>query len=189
MGLESASDRVRDACVRKGFSFDDFASAAEKLRGAGISVRTYLLLKPPFLGEGDAVADAKGSIARAAPYSDTISLNPVNVQRRTAVERMWRRAEYRPPWLWSLVEVLATAEKGGSRLVSSPSGGGTPRGVHNCGKCDDALLKAVEQFSFTQDASAFNGLECTCRERWKDVLELERFAMTAVDVERISQRE
>ena len=185
MGLETASDRVRERCVRKGFTFADFIVASGKLRGAGATVRTYLLLKPPFLGEADAMADAVASLKAAAEHSDVISINPVNVQRRTLVERMWRRAEYRPPWLWSLAEVLRTAEKGKARLVSSPSGGGTKRGVHNCGSCDDGFLSAVEKFSMTQDADAFDGLDCACRDRWRDALELETLAMTTTDLERV----
>lgn len=186
MGLETASDRVRERCARKGFSFADFAEASKMLRSAGSNVRAYLLLKPPFLGEADAMADARSSVEKASAHSDVISLNPVNVQRRTFVERMWRRAEYRPPWLWSLKEVLTTAKKDSARLVSSPSGGGTNRGAHNCGKCDQLFLDAVAKYSLAQDAAVFRGLECSCRERWLDALELESRAMTTMDMERSS---
>jgi len=189
MGLETASDRVRERCVRKGFSLADFVAASKLLRGAGSTVRTYLLLKPPFLGEADAMADALNSIKLASSHSDVISLNPVNVQRRTVVERMWRRAEYRPPWLWSLAEVLAKADNGKARLVSSPSGGGTSRGAHNCEKCDAGFLDAVAKYSLTQDAGAFRGLDCGCSERWRDALELENRAMTTIDLERSAWRD
>jgi hypothetical protein len=189
MGLETASDRVRERCVRKGFTFADFTGASGLLRKAGATVRAYLLLKPPFLGEADAMADAIASVKAAAAHSDVISINPVNVQRRTVLERMWRRAEYRPPWLWSLAEVLRTADRGRARLVSSPSGGGTKRGVHNCGECDSKFLESVEKFSMTQDAIAFDGLDCGCKERWRDALEFEKLAMTTVDMERVGWRE
>jgi hypothetical protein len=189
MGLETASDRVRERCVRKGFTFADFVGVSKLLRGAGTTVRTYLLLKPPFLGEADAMADAVASVKAAAAHSDVISINPVNVQRRTVVERMWRRAEYRPPWLWSLAEVLRTAERGKARLVSSPSGGGTKRGAHNCGKCDAGLLSVVEKFSLTQDAISLDGQECGCKERWRDTLDHETLAMTTVDMERVGWRD
>ncbi|MFH0815705.1 MAG: archaeosine biosynthesis radical SAM protein RaSEA [Methanobacteriota archaeon] len=188
MGLETANDSVRERCVRKGFTFADFSAASESLRGAGSTVRTYLLLKPLFLGEADAMADALSSVGTASAHSDVISLNPVNVQRRTLVERMWRRAEYRPPWLWSIAEVLSKAEKGKARLVSSPSGGGTQRGAHNCGKCDAVFLDAVSKYSLTQDADVFRGLGCECSELWRDILELESRAMTTTDLERTSWR-
>jgi len=38
--------------------------------------------------------------------TQTISLNPTNVQRNTAVEYLWKRKQYRPAWLWSMVEIL-----------------------------------------------------------------------------------
>jgi radical SAM enzyme (TIGR01210 family) len=180
---------VRERCVRKGFSFADFISASRLLRAAGSTVRAYLLLKPPFLGEADAIADALRSVELASAHSDVISLNPVNVQRRTVVERMWHRAEYRPPWLWSLAEVLATAKKGKTRLVSSPSGGGTSRGAHNCGKCDAGFLDAIAKYSLIQESGVFRGLECGCSERWRDALELENRALTTIDLERSSWRD
>jgi hypothetical protein len=186
IGLETASDAVRDRCVNKGFSFADFEDACGRARDAGADIRTYLLLKPPYMTEGQAVADALGSIARAGPLSQTISVNPVNVQRDTPVEAMWKRSLYRPPWLWSLVDVLRKGvELTGARLVSAPSGGGSRRGVHNCGRCDEAVLKSVGSFSLGAGAAALDGLNCPCRERWLSYLEVEQFAGTAGDLERL----
>ena len=123
-----------------------------------IPLRTYLLLKPPFLTEARAIQDTVASVEVAQRYSDTISINPLNVQTDTLVEALWRRGDYRPPWIWSLIEVLkATAGRGRARVMSSPSGGGTPRGVHNCGKCDRKLLDAVERFSVNQDVAELDG--------------------------------
>jgi radical SAM enzyme (TIGR01210 family) len=201
IGLETASDRVRERCVRKGFTFAQYAEAARAARDAGCRVRTYLLLKPPFLSEVDALRDTLSSVAAAAAHSDVISVNPVNVQGGTLVERLWRRGEYRPPWLWSVVELLALASgrkgpgvgitgleplalRGKLRLVSSPSGGGSQRGTHNCGKCDARVLEAITKFSLTQDRTALEGLCCTCVERWRSLLALEPFAATTINVEK-----
>ena len=189
LGLETASDRVRERCVRKGFTFESYVRAAGQIRELGCSVRTYLLLKPLFLNERDAIADALASIRSAAEHSDVISINPVNVQNGTLVEKLWRRGEYRPPWLWSLVEALSKGEAGKARLVSSPSGGGTNRGAHNCLECDQTVLDAVRGFSMTGERKALEGLACECREKWLDMLALEPLAMTTVDLARISRTE
>lgn len=186
VGLETASDEIRDRCVNKGFSWADFEGACERTRDAGADVRTYLLLKPPYLTEGQAIADALASIERAGRLSATVSVNPVNVQRDTHVEALWKKSLYRPPWLWSLVDVLQRGSAlTSARLVSAPSGGGSRRGVHNCGKCDDAVLKAVEAFSLTGDATALAKPKCACRERWLDYIDAERFAGTSGDLERL----
>ncbi len=179
IGLESASDAILEKSINKHMKFEDFVAAATTARQLGVLVKTYLLIKPPFLTEREAIEDAVESIRKAAPYTTTFSFNPMNVQNFTLVEHLWHRGEYRPPYLWSIVEILRRAKSlTGARLQCDPTGGGSRRGAHNCGKCDDAVLSAIRRFSLTQDARALDGLEevkCECREEWKDLLDTERF--------------
>lgn len=185
IGLESANEEVLRKCVRKGFTVDDYRRAAEALNAAGIPLRTYLLLKPPFLTERAAVEDAVASIAYSSRFSESVSVNPVNVQRGTVVESLFRRGDYRPPWLWSLVEVLRRgSELSQCRLMSSPSGGGTVRGVHNCDACDRKILEAVQRFSFEQKIEDLDGLECGCRDEWTTLMDVQGTMGTTVDVGR-----
>ncbi|MCU0860692.1 MAG: archaeosine biosynthesis radical SAM protein RaSEA [Methanomassiliicoccales archaeon] len=185
LGLESGNDLVLRECINKGFRVQDYIRAASLIKQRGMRVRTYLLLKPPYLTERQALEDTVASIRLASAYSDSVSVNPVNVQRDTIVESLFRRGDYRPPWLWSLVEALRTRrELGGVRVFSSPSGAGTPRGAHNCGKCDAAVIAAVERFSFSQDLQDLEGLECECRARWRAQLELQDHMRTSVDLDR-----
>jgi len=185
IGLETANEEVLRKCVRKGFTVQDYARAADVLRDRNIPLRTYLLLKPPYLTERAAVQDAVMSIEYASKHSESVSVNPVNVQRDTVVDMLWRRGNYRPPWLWSLVEVLRKgSELSSCRLMSSPSGGGTVRGVHNCDRCDRKVLDAVQRFSFSQDLDDLGGLECGCRKEWAALMDLQDTMGTTVDVER-----
>ena len=176
IGLESASDEVLEKSVNKSFRVKDYVRAAGFLRDAGVPLKTYLLLKPPFMTEKEAMDDAIRSIIFAAGYSSEISLNPINIQSHTLVDYLWRRGEYRAPWLWSVVEVLKRAkpEIGAVRLVSWPTAGGTKRGAHNCGKCDRQVMRAIEEFSLHQDISVFDGLSCDCLEEWRDTLNIQR---------------
>jgi radical SAM enzyme (TIGR01210 family) len=184
IGLESANETVSKKCVNKGFLFDDFVKAARTVKDTGASVRTYLLVKPPFMTEKEAITDAVGSARKAAEYSDVISFNPVNVQKGTLVEKLWRKAEYRPPWLWSVLEVLEGTKGLGPRIVCGPSGGGTSRGAHNCGSCDSSILKAIDEFSIGTRKD-FKDINCQCKELWLDTLDLEIAMRTHADVQRI----
>ncbi|HUT27193.1 MAG TPA: archaeosine biosynthesis radical SAM protein RaSEA [Methanomassiliicoccales archaeon] len=185
LGLESASDKVLRCSVRKGFGTKDYLRAAEAVNSRGFPVRTYLLLKPPYLTESAAIDDTLRSVKFAAPYSDSISINPLNVQKETLVEGLWRRGDYRPPWIWSLFEVLKSkAELPGVRLFSSPSGAGTQRGVHNCPDCDRRLLDILEKFNFEQDVELLGGHHCHCRKEWNSLVGLEELMRTSVDVSR-----
>ena len=58
IGLETASDLIRENVIRKGFSFQDFVDASEAVHRQGGHVKAYLLLKPPLLSEGQAMRDA-----------------------------------------------------------------------------------------------------------------------------------
>lgn len=183
LGLESANDFVLENSINKGFRLEDYISAAKILNDMDIGVKTYLLIKPPFLSEREGINDAVNSAETIANYTQTISFNPVNVQRFTLVEKLWRNGEYRTPWLWSVVEVLKQSSKlKGVRLMSSPTAGGTKKGAHNCGKCDADILNGIKEFSLTQNISFLNDLSCNCREDWHDVLSVEDFAKTHGDL-------
>jgi len=114
VGLETATDRVRRDCVNKYFDYADFEAAAESAHDAGAGIKAYLLMKPPFLTEREALADMVSSIRRCADHAHTVSMNPCNVQRYTMVDELHFRGGYRPPWLWSVAAPTPT-------LSSSPT--------------------------------------------------------------------
>lgn len=171
-GLETSSDVIREESIRKGFRTVDFLRALEVLKRTGAGSKVYLLLKPLFLTEREAIEDVVGSFEFLKDlYVQTISVNPVNVQKGTLVERLYREGKYRPPWLWSLIYVLKVGKAiaGDRRVMSEPSGGGRPRGPHNCFRCDRRVLRAIRDFSYSPDNS-LRRLEvdrCVCIRSWR----------------------
>jgi hypothetical protein len=170
MGLETSNDLIREHVIRKGFTFQEFVDASEEVHRQGGRVKAYLLLKPPLLTEGQALRDAISSAREAQKHADVLSLNLCNVQRNTQVERMWERGEFRPPWLWSALEVLKSVP---GPIVCDPVGAGTRRGPHNCGQCDAAVAEAIRVHALTQDISLFDNLDCECKAAWRELMELE----------------
>lgn len=181
VGLETSNDTIRKDCINKGFTFEDFVRASESAEKKNATVKAYLLLKPPFISEGDAVKDILQSINDAAEHAGTISVNLCNVQKGTLMDEMFERGDYRPPWLWSAVEVLKLGKEANpdTVIMSDPVAAGSKRGPHNCGKCDNDVAEAIRVFSLTQDKGVFEGLSCECRELWKKVVELESFTFGA----------
>jgi radical SAM enzyme (TIGR01210 family) len=180
-GLESTNDRVLRYSVNKMWGLKEHARAAALVREAGATVKTYLLVKPPFLTEREAIEDAVRSGHEADPHSDTISFNPVNVQSHTLVDRLFHRREYRPPWLWSVVEVLERTRDLAAHVKSHPTAGGMRRGAHNCGVCDRRVIDAIEEFSLGLRED-FADLDCACRETWRAQLDLQDFLTGTGDV-------
>jgi radical SAM enzyme (TIGR01210 family) len=184
IGLESANPEILRRSVRKGFSPTDYENAAIRLRDGGVPLRTYLLLKPPYLTERAAMFDTIASAAFAAPYSESVSINPVNVQAGTFLEDLWRRGDYRPPWMWTLLEVLKASVRPGVRVFSSPSGAGTRRGVHNCDNCDAKAIDALKAFSLSQDISDLEIPICSCRKEWQAAVDLQDGMLSSADMRR-----
>ncbi|XVH32452.1 archaeosine biosynthesis radical SAM protein RaSEA [Haloferacaceae archaeon DSL9] len=170
VGLETATDRVRRDCVNKYFDFEDFVAASEEADAAGAGIKAYLLMKPPFLSEPEAVEDMKSSIRRCAAYAHTVSMNPCNVQRYTMVDELYFNGGYRPPWLWSVAEVLRDTADADAIVVSDPVGHGSDRGPHNCGECDDRVQRAIKDFDLRQDPTVFEQVDCECKATWKHVM-------------------
>jgi len=174
IGLETSTDLLRTLAINKGFSFKAYTTAAKRLRHHRFGVKTYVLMKPPFVTEKEALDDCVRTAKDAKPYATMLSLNPTNVQRHTVVEYLWKRHQYRPAWLWTVVEFLKQSKKITNMPVKCDVvGGGSIRGAHNCGTCDRAVLDAIAHFSLSQKTSAFKGLSCSCQEQWRDQLDTE----------------
>jgi len=175
IGLETSNDFIRENCINKGFTFEDFVKAVKKLRKYGIRVKAYLLLKPPFVSEKEAIEDALRSSMDIKELVDVISLNLMYIPSKTYVERLWRRNLYRPPWLWSAVEVLRKVSNEGMEIISDPVAAGSIRGPHNCGRCDRKVEKAIRNFSLSQNVEDLN-VSCDCIHIWRRVLEFENYS-------------
>ena len=177
VGLETANDFVREHAINKGFTFSDYQKAAKTLKKYDVKLKTYVLVKPPFLTEKESITDSLSTIKKIDPFTDSISLNPTNVQRNTAVEYLWKRKQYRPAWLWSIVEILKQSKNlTDARIKCDVAGGGNIRGAHNCRSCDHKFLDAIADFSLSQDMKVFDDLKCECKEQWLDQLDIENLS-------------
>jgi radical SAM enzyme (TIGR01210 family) len=174
IGLETSDDAIREKNINKGFSFCDFRNAAQRAHKAGAGVKAYLLFKPLFLTEAEAIADMKTSFTDALPHAEMLSMNPCTVQKNTELEFYWKRGAYRPPYLWSVLALLAAAPV---HVTCDPLGGGQKRGPHNCGKCDYEIVRGIRDYSLSGDRdliAALLEMTCSCRQEWDLVLSEEK---------------
>lgn len=184
IGVESCNHRVLKDSVNKGHSFEEFPRAARICHENGVSVKAYLMCKPPFLKEYDALRDSTATIVAASPYADMVSLNPTNVQSNTLVDALFKRGSYRPPWLWTIVKALldgrTVAEENGftGMLKSDVIAAGQSRGAHNCGTCDENVAGYLKKYKATQDKKylqqCLDQVKCSCRAQWQWTLEMGR---------------
>lgn len=188
IGLETSQDTIRNIAINKGFSFQEYKQAISLIHDHKFSVKTYVLIKPPFLTEKEAIQDGKQTIDHVLSLStdtDILSFNPTTVQKNTLVEYLWWRRQYRPPWLWSIIEILkyGSMQEKKIRLQCDITGGGKKRGAHNCKECNQKVLSAINDFSLYQDPKVFLNLDCSCKQLWLDQLCLEPISFgSLVDV-------
>lgn len=101
MGLETAHPEVLEK-LNKRMTLDQFARAGAYLRNNEIALRVFILVKPPFLDEAEAVHWAKRSLDFAFDSGASVaSLIPTRLGSG-ALEALAARGEFAPPKLSTL---------------------------------------------------------------------------------------
>lgn len=194
MGLEARDRVVRNICINKQGSNDEFVRAARLISEAGFYSLAYILLKPPFIGEAEAIDEAVETAHFAAESGfSRISFEPMSVHSYTLVDALVKANLYRPPWLWSVVEVVRRCEDIGS-IFGVGGVGYYPLPTEYCRNkcsrepsCSNTLIDAIMRWNATRRLDVFEGLSCDCMEVWRNecdaaLLPLRHRMQTQLDV-------
>ena len=104
LGLETAQREVLEK-LNKGMTLDQFARAADYLRKAGIAVRAFVIVRPPFTSEDEAAHWAERSIDFAFDCgAGAVSLIPGRAGNG-AMDALQAQGDFAPP-LITTVEVV-----------------------------------------------------------------------------------
>ena len=146
-----------------------------------MKIKTYVLIKPLFLTEKESINDCIDTVKKIKNLTDVISFNPTNAQRKTLVEYLWKRHYYRPPWLWSVEEILKKSKQIYDGVIKCDVvGGGSARGANNCNNCNKDILKQITDFSLSQNINVFSDIICDCKEKWLDQIDLEKLTFGSI---------
>lgn len=111
IGLDVADDGLLRR-LNKPTSVAAFRAAAARLREAGIHLRVFVLIQPPFVGEGEAVAlSCRTFEAARAAGARVVSLLPVIASHRP-LDRLADAGFYAPPSLETVYDVAARCAGG-----------------------------------------------------------------------------
>lgn len=173
MGLEAQDRVIRNICINKQGSNDQFRRAVNLLAKSGFRSLAYVLLKPPFLSEEEAIVEAIKTIHFAADIGfSRISFEPMSIHSYTLVDALAKSGIYQPPWLWSVVEVVKACHGVGGMLGIGGIGY-YPLPVEYCRNrcedepaCSDAFTRAIINWNATRDVEVFSGLSCACKRGW-----------------------
>ena len=118
IGLETADDFIRKICLNKGFSRTEFEAAVNHIgslppeKSKRISVTAYILVKPPWLTEAEAINDVIETIEYLSDLSSVSGisiipkLEPAVISQGTLLSLLWEAGEYKPMNYWMLLEIL-----------------------------------------------------------------------------------
>jgi len=177
-GFETSNQEIMRLCINKGFSLKKFNRCYSRLLQIGVDIRPLLLLKPPFLTEGEAIADVISTVDYLVSRGIyDIDLEVTTVQKNTVVHQLWMKNFYRPPWLWSIIEILLQCKSkhyDNLHFYISPweySIESLDR-ARNCGECDKKVKESISLYNQHFDITVFKDLECpSCKESWKKTVQ------------------
>lgn len=108
MGLETAHPEVL-ARLNKGITLESFQRAAEFLKRAGIALRVFVLVQPPFLAESEAVDWAVRSVGVAFDAgASVVTLIPTR-GGNGAMERLASAGDFVPPTIGTFEAAFAAS--------------------------------------------------------------------------------
>lgn len=107
IGLQSADEFIRKVCVGTSFSKLQFEKAVSISKQLGVRVKPYVMIKPPFLSDSEALIDVK----RAARYLvsiglDNVTLCPTRIAPNTLVEKLHGSGAYDVPHPFTVLAAL-----------------------------------------------------------------------------------
>lgn len=174
MGLELVDDHLRYICINKGFSLKQFERAATIIV-PHFHLRTYAMLKPPFLNERESIEQAVATIEYAFKAGSTsVSLEACTIQDYTFTKFLYEKGFYQTAWLWSIIEVIKRTAHLGKVVVGLFQFYPSPTIVpYNCDQCSERVMEAIRQYNRSLNAKVFDDLNCKCKDEWDKVTQKE----------------
>lgn len=170
IGLESENDHTRNRLIRKGLSKTVFEETVRMSVDAGVDIQAYIFLKPVGLSEKEALEDTLKSIRYALSTGVAeIEISSAFVQPSTAMVDAYRRGEFRPPYLWSILEIIRqTQENGWPVSIGGFDDSPPPLAIpSNCPDCSFPIYNAIERFRQTRTLDTIPN--CLCKTNWEEL--------------------
>lgn len=166
IGLQSADALVRETLVNTRISQISFERALAVMKRLGVTPKVYLMVKPPFLTDGEAVTDVVQSVDYLTGLGvEGMTLCPTRVSRNTVAWELWQAGLYQPPNLWTLVDVVRRVHERLAVRVACVNLRGTDfESVFPdaCERCADRVVDALMRFGETGDPGDLPA-DCSCR--------------------------
>lgn len=166
IGFQSSNELIREVLVNTRVSRRQFQSALQVLQDVGAEPKIYLMIKPPFVSEEEALTDVIQSVAYIKERGiHGVTLCPTRVSKNTVAWELYKGGDYAPPNLWTVLEAVKLANRDAEvRVACINLRGSDFESVFpdSCPNCADAIVDGLLDFSETGDTGALD-IHCDCR--------------------------
>lgn len=172
IGFESQNDFVRNTLLKKRIDRDLFENKIQMMHDRNVKSLVYAFLKAPGLTEREALDDALKTCEYLTHLGvDEIALSCAFVPPGSSIEALYKQGKFRPPWLWSILEIKEQAEKKGWPVTIGGFEDFPPpvAAPANCEKCTPKFLDDIENIRLTGKAQVKNEA-CACKQDWQKLV-------------------
>ncbi len=166
IGLQSADALVRETLVNTRISQASFERALRVMSDLGVDPKVYLMVKPPFLTDCEAVTDIVQSVDYLTELGvKGMTLCPTRVSRNTVAWELWQAGLYQPPNLWTVVDAIHRVHERLAVRVACVNLRGTDfESVFPdaCENCADRIVDSLMRFGESGDPADLPA-DCICR--------------------------
>jgi radical SAM enzyme (TIGR01210 family) len=166
IGLQSANRLVRETLVNTRITRGSFEDAVALMRAHNVISKVYLMIKPPFLTDGEAITDVISSTEYVASLGvDGVTLCPTRLAPNTVAWWLYQRGHYRAPNLWTVVDAIRGAHAKAAVRVAHINIRGTDfDSVYpdSCERCANAIVDGLASYSVSGDLTDLPST-CDCR--------------------------
>lgn len=172
LGLDSIHQDVVDVATNRGVRVDFALEAMQSLLALDVRTTALVVFKLPFFTEGAAIDEAVATVGALVRRGVAVDIEAMTVQKGSVVQLLSDAGLYRPPWLWSLVEMFRRLPDARS-VYLSPFRYSVPTfdAPRNCDECTlpvaSQLLGAFERSRRREDLPS---LRPCCARVWREEL-------------------
>ncbi|EKD93354.1 MAG: hypothetical protein ACD_28C00163G0005 [uncultured bacterium] len=183
IGLQSSNQIIREVLINSPCTQFHFERAVELLVKNDYNASVFLMIKPPFLNEREAIEDAINSIEYVYGLGiKDIVLCPTRVAPGTVAYLLAQTGKFSPPRLWSILEILRRSRQLDLGRINLPRVALSELKkeknkdsfcAENCNLCTEKIIKAIEKFNEKREFKALDSMACVCLSDYQKFLQEE----------------
>lgn len=184
IGIESTNPLILEGIINKGFNIRKYTELIDYCKEFEIWLSLHVIFKPNVLTEKESIEDSVTTIKELLKDVDEIHpilriiLMIMNIKPNTLIEWAYKKGVYKPPMLWSCIEVLkrlSEDERCYVKVLGFDTGVKPLLYASNGDDSDNVILESLKQFARDHKISPLIKIEkrykdSVSRKKWEKII-------------------